>query len=295
MKELQVEKQLPVVQTNFDEVKTSLQSEINKYKWIVVTEDNLKDCKATQKELAGLRIKLDSHRKDIKKFLEAPIKEFESKCKELVELITDVEQPIKDGINIFDDKRREERRNKALEFIKEAIETNSLEEKYANMLQVENKYLNLSGTIKSIKEDVELKATTLKQQQLSEKAHIALLKCSIENTLELVNKDLKTPLQAIDFEKFISMGWDIKDINREIQSRSELVKQAEMPKEEKQEVNIPADLKPVEPIKETPKQEDEPKFLINMIVTDTKSKMTALSNYLKDNGYNYKVLENKRV
>ena len=295
MKELQVEKQLPVVQANFEEVKVSLQSELDKYKGIVVTEDNLKDCKATQKDLAGLRNKIDGYRKGIKKEMEVPIKEFESKCKDLIGLISDVESPIKDGITVFDDKRREERRNKALEFIKEAIETNALEEKYASMLQVEDKYLNLSGTIKSIREDVELKAATLKQQQLSDKAHIALLKGAIESTLELVNKDLKTPLKAIDFEKFIGMGWDISSINREIQSRAELVKQAESPKEENQEVNIPIDLKPAEPIKDTPKQEDEPKFLINMVVTDTKSKMTALSNYLKDNGYNYKVIENKRV
>lgn len=297
MKELQVEKQLPVVQTNFEEVKASLQSEINKYKGIVVIEENLKDCKATQKELAGLRIKLDTHRKDIKKSLEAPIKEFEAKCKELVGMIADVESPIKDGINVFDDKRREEKKNKALEFIKEAITAHSLEEKYSSQLVVEDKYLTLNGSIKAIREDVEAKAISLKAQQEAEKAHIALLKAAIESTLELVNRDLKTPLKPEDFEKFIDLGWDIKSIDREIKSRAELVKEAEKPKEipkeePKQEVNLPVDLTPQKPTKPNT---EVPKFLINMVVTDTRERMAALSKFLKDNNYKYDILENKRV
>ena len=38
---------------------------MDKYKGIVVTEEGLQDCKATQKKLAGLRNNIDKYRKDL--------------------------------------------------------------------------------------------------------------------------------------------------------------------------------------------------------------------------------------
>lgn len=297
MKELEVNKQLPVVQTNFEEVKISLLEEMNKYKGIIVTEDSLKDCKATQKDLAGLRNKIDSYRKEVKKEMEVPIKNFEGQCKELIGLIAEVEAPIKDGITVFDNKRREERREKAQEFINSAILEHRLDDKYSSQLTVLDKYLNLSGTIKAIKEDIEARATSLKGQQEAEKAKISLIKSSIENTVELLNKDIKTPLKVEDFYRYIDMGWEVQAINVQIQRSYELVKEAEKPKVEvKKEpavVEIPVDLKPQEvssPVKEAPGL-----WSITMNVTDTKERMTALSNYLKVNNFKYEVLENKKV
>ena len=53
---------------NFEEVKANLVENMEKnIKGIVVTEESLKDCKATQRDLAGLRNKIDSYRKDGKR------------------------------------------------------------------------------------------------------------------------------------------------------------------------------------------------------------------------------------
>ena len=60
MKNLQVNKVLPVINANFEEVKVSLIETMEKYKGIVVTEDGLKDCKATQKDLAKIRNDIDN-------------------------------------------------------------------------------------------------------------------------------------------------------------------------------------------------------------------------------------------
>ena len=56
-----------------------------------------------------MRIKIDTYRKDKKKELSKPIAVFEDQCKDLISLIEKAEQPIKDGIKVFDDekKRRE--------------------------------------------------------------------------------------------------------------------------------------------------------------------------------------------
>ncbi|STA85703.1 DUF1351 domain-containing protein [Clostridium baratii] len=112
---------------NFNEVKSSLEDTMDKYRGIIVTEENLKKCKTTQKDLAKLRRGIDEYRK-CKKEMEKPIKEFEFKCKDLISLITEVEKPIKDGIKIYDDKRREEKRLIAKEYIKESIKNYNLNE-----------------------------------------------------------------------------------------------------------------------------------------------------------------------
>ena len=298
MKELQVNKQLPVVTTNYEEVRVSLLSEMDKYKGIIVTEESLKDCKATQKDLASLRNKIDSYRKEVKKEMELPIKSFEGQCKDLIKLIEEVEKPIKEGITVFDDKRREERKAKAIEFINAAIEEHRLEEKYASQLTVVDKYMNLTGTIKAIKEDVEARAMSLKGQQEAEKAKVNIIKSSIENTIELLNKDIKTPLKAEDFNRYIEMGWDVKEITNQIQRSYELIKEAEKPKEEvKSEpkvVDIPVDLNPTTESQEL-KKTRESKYYVKIEVSDTLERMKVLSDFMKANGYNYNTLEQKKV
>ena len=126
---------------NFDEVKLSLNDTMSKYRGIVVTEESLRKCKVTQKDLARLRNSIDSYRKNVKKEMEKPIREFESQCRELIKLISEVEKPIKDGIKIYDDKRREEKRLKAIEYIKESIKNHKLKEEYASKLKIKNQYL----------------------------------------------------------------------------------------------------------------------------------------------------------
>jgi hypothetical protein len=59
---------------NFSDIKANLSNYIQKYTGLVVNEDNLKEMESAQKEIAGVRIKIDGFRKDIKKKLEEPYK-----------------------------------------------------------------------------------------------------------------------------------------------------------------------------------------------------------------------------
>ena len=306
MKDIEINKQLPVITMNFEEVKASLVENMEKYKGIIVTEESLKDCKATQKDLAGLRNKLDTYRKDVKKEMEKPIKAFESDCKELIGLIAEVEAPIKSGILEFDNKRKEEKRKFADIKIFEICQKLNLEKKYADQLTVLDKYLNLSASAKSVVEDIEQRAEALKQQQNMDKVKAEMVKANIESALETVNLTLKTPLQYSDFEKYLALGWDGPRIVREINERAAQIRQAEKAAEEmatkkieeekqKEEVQIPMDLKPKAP--EVPKEvkEDEPKFFVDTYVEGTFEQIQNLSKFLKDNGYKYEVHSKGKV
>ena len=298
MREIEINKQLPVITINFEEVKASLDENMDKYKGIVVTEDSLKDCKATQKDLAGLRNKLDGYRKDVKREMEKPIKEFEGQCKELIGLIEEVEIPIKLGITEFDNKRREEKRKFAEINIFKISQGLGLEKKYAEQLTVVDKYLNLTASAKSVVEDITQRAEMLKQQQNMDKAKLELLKGSIETTLEAVNTTIKTPLKYTDFERYIEMGWDAARIIREINDRARMIREAEKPKEElkpveKEAVQIPVDIK----APEAPQQHknDEELYFVDTYVEGSFEQIQALSKYLQANGYKYEVHSKGKV
>ena len=306
MKEIIVNTQLPVIKTNFEEVKESLKRNLEKYENTIVTEDNLKDCKAMQKELAGLRNQVDSKRKEVKRVLEAPIKEHDKETKELIAIIEEVEKPIKAGIAVFDSKRKEEKRKFADVKIFEICQKLNLEKKYADQLTVLDKYLNLSASAKSVVEDIEQRAEALKQQQNMDKVKAEMIKANIESALETVNLTLKTPLEYKDFEKYLALGWDGPRIVREINERAAQIRQAEKASEEmatkrieeekqKEEVQIPMDLKPKAP--EVPKEvkEDEPRFYVELYVEHNLEEMKILSKYLKDKGYKYIVCKQGKV
>lgn len=299
MKEIQINKELPVIKMNFEEVKGSLQETMKKYEGIVVTEEGLKDCKATQKDLAGLRNKIDTYRKDVKKEMELPIKEFEGKCKELIGLISDVEKPIKEGIKTFDDKRREEKRNKALEYIKDSIQVHKLAKKYAERLDVKDKYLTLSGSLKSIREDIESRALILEKEQEDEIQRQEMLKVSIQNAIDNANESIKTKLKFEDFTKYIKFEWPLDRILKEINDKATMIKEAEKPKEEpkveeKEPVQIPLDFSN-KPVEEPKKEVKEDKFFVDVYVEHNFKMIQALSKFLKDNGYNYRVHKKGKV
>lgn len=292
--DIQVNKQLPVITINFEEVKANLIANTEKYKGIVVTEKSLKECKATQKDLAGLRNKLDGYRKEVKKEMEKPIKEFEGQCKELIGLIEEVEKPIKLGISEFDNKKKEEKRIKAEEIVANTIITLGLEKKYADQLTVLDKYLNLSASQKSVVEDIEQRAALLKQQQNSDKAKAEMLKATIETTLEAVNKTIKTPLDYKDFEKYIEFGWDISRIVREINDKADLVRKAEQPKEEVEEIKEKI-YKTMSEAADKALKEDEQLYYVDVYIEHNFEYIQALSKFLKDNGYEYKVNSKGKV
>ncbi|WP_338630855.1 DUF1351 domain-containing protein [Clostridium baratii] len=299
MREIEINKKLPVITMNYEEVKVSLQETMKKYEGIVVTEEGLKDCKATQKDLAGLRNKIDTYRKGVKKEMEAPIKEFEGKCKELISLISDVEKPIKEGIKIYDDKRKEEKKQKALEIINAAIKDFELEKEFADKLDLKDSYLKLTGSIKSIKEDVEMRAMMLKREQEDKKTRIKMLEVSVNNEIDRVNEKIKTKLDYENFKVYVSKDYPLEKILTEINKQAEIILKAENNtkqeiKEEKEPVKMPLDIS--NKVVEEPKKEvKEDKFFVDVYVEHNFDMIQVLSKFLKENGYKYKVSNKGKV
>jgi len=287
------EQQLPVIAFNFEEMKEVLKVRLSEYSGLVVTDENLSICKAQQKDLAGMRIKIDNYRKDTKKEMSKPIDEFESKCKELIRLVEDAEKPLKEGIQVFDDKKREEKRKIAEQIIQVVIIEHGLEEKYANQLNVLDKYTLLGAKASEVKEDVEQRAFILLGEQNKEKEMLEI----IQDTIDNANKGIKAQMKIEDFQRLIDRGMSAKDVIGEINARAEQIRLAENPPPAPEPEPTPQQETAPEP---QPEQKAEPVKEEQLYYAELRFVLTwdglkKLSELLQGNGFEYKKLRTGKV
>lgn len=288
--------QVPVIKINFDELKAELESNLKDYEGLVVTEETLTGCKAAAKELSSVRRKVDQYRKDKKKEAEKPIKEFESQCKTLISLIEEVEKPIKEGIQVFDDKKREENRVMAESIIAEVVESTGLNEKYGKRLTVIDKYMNLTATQKAVREDAETRAFALKVEQDRENERIDI----IQGVIDSENSRINTKLSMDEFRFMIDSDFSTSVILEEIKNKATKIYEAEnKPKEEPQAIpeaqkvpetqETPAE--PQKPVQEAPEQQ----YTATIKLFGTAEQLRSVSQFIRDHGISYKVLEQKKI
>jgi hypothetical protein len=291
--ELKATQTLPIISFNFDEMKNYLTTALDQYKSLIVTDDTLSVCKGKQKELAGIRNDIDAYRKKVKQEMSIPIKEFEDKCNQLVALVTNAEKPLKDGIQVYDDMKRETKRQEALKIIAESVAAHGLTEKYAKQVVAIDKYMNLTAKSSEVKEDVEQKVFILLEQQKKEQEMLEIIQDTIDNE----NKTVKTPLKLSQFQRLIDLGMFTKDVLNEIKKRAEQIREAEKPVEiPKQEpayegacTHVGTYLQP-EPIQPVATPEEPPDmYFVELRVVGTRENIKSLGDYLKINKYDYKV------
>ena len=279
--------QPPKIVINYDELKAELEKNLEVYKGIVVTEETLAGSKATQKELANLRVKIEGYRKEKKKDMEEPVKAFDKQCKELIAMVESVENPIKEGIKVFDDQKREKKREIALELIKDVVKDAGLNDKYAEKLDVLDKYMNLTATQKAVKDDLETRAFALKVEQDREDERIEIINSVIDSENDRLNTKLKIDLWKRDIEGDVPTNVIIQAIK----AQAELVYEAE---------NKPKEPEKVEHTTETPQQEEKavnepetkekPIFKVTLDVIGDYETQHKVSDFLKANGIAYKVV-----
>lgn len=287
------EESLPVIRINFEVLKAELTERLKNYAGIIVTEKTLQGCKATQKELAGLRTKIDTYRKDKKKALSAPITFFEDQCKDLISLIEKAEEPLKEGIKIFDDQKRNGKRDIAIKIIAEVAESMELLPKYAARIEVSERYCNLTATELDVRNDVQSKAYALKVEQDREAELIEIIK----DTIETENKRIESKLNFSDFSRLIERGVPTKDILAEVKAGADRIFKAEHPepKPEPTPVEEPVVEPKIEPVSVQTVEVTETTYYAIYRITGNAKTLMGVSQYLKDNGVTYSVTDQGEI
>jgi hypothetical protein len=191
---------------NYEPAKAFVAESIKQYVGLVVSETNLADMEKTQKEIAGLRIRLQKFRLSVKKEMEKPYESFELQVKELAGLIDSAEKPIKDQLQKYEDKRVEDKRTECQGLIVSVAAELGLEEKYRNQIVIDDKWINRGSKIKAIKEDIQMRAVYFLDQQKADKEAETFRQQKIEMAkfmIESLSKDLATPLTFADIENKI--------------------------------------------------------------------------------------------
>lgn len=284
--------QMSVIEINIDEIKKNLAEFLALYKNLVVTEENLSLCKDDQKKLAGLRAKVDRYRIDKKKEHLKAIEGFESQCKEIVEMIFAVEDPIKTGIAVYDNIKREEKKAIAKELITEVIHEVGLNEKYAPNLTVLDQYCNLGASKKGVREDLIHRAFALKTEQDAEAERLEIF----QDVIDTENLNLNSKLSIQNFTRLIGSGASTKDIIAEIKSKAQLVYNAEnvAVADEKQPSTAPYVTEASAPCPNPPAKDETMYFAVYKI-SGSLEQLRSVSAFLKTNGIAYHVTDQGMV
>ena len=148
MLELQLTNISTALEWNHAELKFQLQEFLDRYKDLVITEDNVASMKKTTGEVVSVRTKLDAFRKEVKKRYNEPYLAFEADVKDLLALVDQVERPLKEQLSFYDEMRKEEKmeslRVTLAGIIAEKFPT--LRPEYADRIEIEPKLLNLTIT-----------------------------------------------------------------------------------------------------------------------------------------------------
>lgn len=211
-----------VIDYNYEAVKKCVELKAQQYAGIIVTDDNLKQAKQDRDNLTSARVAIDKFRKAKKKEMSVNIDLMEKQCKELISIIEGVEKPLQAGIDVYDNEKREKRRQQALKFIQTTVDSLGLRSEYASRLVVKDFYLNLTGTQKEVKEDINKEGLALKAEQDKHDADIQ----TIRTVVDSVNNSLSTKL---DVEEFINVlkFYSVSEVVDNINKRAEQLKEAE--------------------------------------------------------------------
>ncbi|MDU2209367.1 MAG: DUF1351 domain-containing protein [Veillonella sp.] len=120
-----------VFKWNKDEIKTYFEAQLEKYKGLVVTEENYKEMVSAKNEIVKYRTTLDKFCKEKKRELKRPIELFEEEVNEVLKVVYDAEKPLAEQIKYFDEKEVQAKTETINKFIEKMVEKYNVRAEYA--------------------------------------------------------------------------------------------------------------------------------------------------------------------
>jgi hypothetical protein len=204
---------------NSEEIKAALLARVERYRNLVVNEDNLPDMERTQKEIAGLRIRIDKFRIETKKLLSEPANQFDKEVKDFLLIIAEVELPISKQVAKYEDERVAKRTEELAAFAKEHAAKISLRDEWFKF-EVPAKLTNRSVSDTAAKREITATLDDLLAQQGADDTVKEETRRREEETLELTRQrdamiellcsshstvmGLKTPITLADIQPLIA-------------------------------------------------------------------------------------------
>jgi len=297
--EIQVVKSVSEFQWNHEIVKAWARQYAEQYAGLMVTDENLKEMEEVRKEIAGKRIKLDEFRKAAKKDFEKPLKQFESEVKDVLAVLDEVEKPIAEQIQKYEDRRREEKSKEVQGWIETMTAAAGLQPGFAAQITVSDKHLLKTATKKSITSDIAARIETLLQMQKSEDEAEELRHQKVKMAQQLCAAQsaalgLKIPLSVGDIYGIANI--ELTELTDHIVqmavNRKRAEQAAEAPKEEPVEEPAPETAHKIEAAREA----NAARYTLTMEFSGmTVQEAVWLKEFLDKHNYSYKTITKVRV
>lgn len=267
---------MEAIKFNYDELKAALVANLEKYKNLVYTAENVKEAKDDRATLNALKKSMNDEKIRIKKEFNKPYDDFETKIKELIELVDQPASEIDKQVKAFEEAEKVKKRE-------------VIDNIYAENIGEYAKLIPLTKIYDSRWENKTYKETDITKE--------------IQDVVKKADNDIKVieDLQS-EFEVTVkNYYFETLDLGQALVKNNELMKQKEIlstPKEEPtpepvattNDDAVDTVAYVVEDIKEARVEEatiEEKTVTVTFSVETTPEKLTALGQYLKENNIKY--------
>lgn len=256
---------------NYEELKAALSVELEKYKGLVVTENQITEAKSTRAKLNKVKEAIEDRRKELKKEYLKPYEIVEKQAKELVGMIDEVSSNIANQIKEFEEKEKEAKK----------IQIANLWVKLGyNKITVDKiwneKWLNKTFTLSKIKEEMQAQIDDIEGDlnAIKELCGEDKQKC-----LTLQSKYLRT----LDFQQVLS------EYNAETEAAKKIIAEEKAVKAEQEPITVVSE-EPQEEV-EVQTEVQEAIYEIKFAVIGTEKQIKALSQFMFDNNIKFEILK----
>lgn len=275
------------ITTNFEDVKNNLQAITEKYKGLVVTDQNQKDMEKTLREVVSLRTSIQKFEVNGKRKLRKPVDQFAEACKELLKIVNEAERPLREQLDAYEARRQEGVTKVILHKYEEMALDAGIREEFRSC-EILSKWMNKTAKLKDTYEDI---ARLVSEQATAQKQHddlkelrnsrreLALLQ------IEKSNRDyaLATPITE-DFltDELLDTSAEIikNTINEEALRRHEMDENARQVSSPAVSAPPPAAKPPVVPIPHVEPGVSWPKVMTVTITLNSSFDYQAVENVL---------------
>lgn len=275
------------ITTNFEDVKNNLQAITEKYKGLVVTDQNQKDMEKTLREVVSLRTSIQKFEVNGKRKLRKPVDRFAEACKELLKIVNEAERPLREQLDAYEARRQEGVTKVILHKYEEMALDAGIREEFRSC-EILSKWMNKTAKLKDIYEDI---SRLVSEQATAQKQHddlkelrnsrreLALLQ------IEKSNRDyaLATPITE-DFltDELLDTSAEIikNTINEEALRRHEMDENARQVSSPAVSAPPPAAKPPVVPIPHVEPGVSWPKVMTVTITLNSSFDYQAVENVL---------------
>lgn len=266
---------IQAIEFNFEELKTELSKNLEKYQNLTFTEETIKEAKETKANLNKFKEAIETRRKEIKKLCLKPYEDFETKVKVLTSLIDEPIKAIGTQLQSFEDQRITAKRADIQDFYNTVIE--DLVEILPLDKIFNQKWLNATYKMTAIQNEI-VETIGKVNGDLN-----VIIDLKLDPDMELQVKDKY--LQTLDFGLAMAEKTRLENFKKTIKERE--TSQGEQIHQEGQKPVLIEQETPQELENITPITTAEKIYYREFFVRGTKSQLLELADFLKNKGIEY--------